>query len=473
MLDAHQAPDALARPPLPALAIDPPASPARPVAGDALFAAARNLLPVLEAGRPLDAGTLRSAMTKAFGSSDATGAWIWKDAYEAAEAAVVLFVQRYGRAMRRRAGTGQDGPRAMLRMLAAIAALEPSHTKRSEEQIRLQQFSTPLPLAYAALQAVAIRPGDTVLEPSAGTGMLAVMAECAMGNRVAGNLHLNEYAQTRARLLTRLFPQALITAFNAEAIADRLHDVTPTAVIMNPPFSATPGVDRIRHDADLRHIRSAFAMLPPGGRLATITSAHCVPGDTAWRDSFDSVDGGARVVFTMAIDGRAYVRRGTGFDTRLTVLDRSSEPGIDIDREARAADVAELLDAVIAHVPPRRPITPETARPIPTGPAGTCSARRSSRRPRSAAPAPIPSPHPRPPTTGDRSPSSSSRIALPTPIRTDRPRRPIPAPTLPGRRASRGCRAPSPIPRRWCSPPPWPRCRIPCRPGARYCPNAW
>ena len=185
MLDAHPAPDALARPPLSALAIDPPASPARPVAGDALFAAARSLLPVLEAGRPLDAATLRDAMTNAFGGSDATGAWLWKDAYEAAEAAVVLFVQRYGRAMRRRAGAGQDGPRTMLRMLAAIAALEPSHTKRSEEQIRLQQFSTPLPLAYAALQAAAIRPGDTVLEPSAGTGMLAVMAECAMGNRAA------------------------------------------------------------------------------------------------------------------------------------------------------------------------------------------------------------------------------------------------------------------------------------------------
>ena len=377
MLDAHQAPAALARPPLSALAIDPPASPARPVAGDALFAAARNLLPVLEAGRPLDAATLRDAMTNAFGGSDATGAWLWKDAYEAAEAAVVLFVQRYGRAMRRRAGAGQDGPRTMLRMLAAIAALEPSHTKRSEEQIRLQQFSTPLPLAYAALQAAAIRPGDTVLEPSAGTGMLAVMAECAMGTQAAGNLHLNEYAQNRARLLTRLFPQAVTTAFNAEAIADRLHDVTPTAVIMNPPFSATPGVDRIRHDADLRHIRSAFTMLPPGGRLVSITSAHCVPGDTAWQDAFGSVDGGARVVFTMAIDGRAYIRRGTGFDTRLTVLDRSSEPGINdlprtrsgVDREAHAANAAELLDAVIARVPPRLPIAPGTARPIPTGPA--------------------------------------------------------------------------------------------------------
>ena len=370
MLDAHSAADASARPQLPP---DPATAsvsvrPA-PSASDALFAAARTLLPVLEAGRPLDAGTLRDAMTRAFGATDAEGAWLWKDAYEAAEAAVVLFVQRYGRAMRKQTGAGPDGPRHMLAMLDAVAALEPSHTKRSEEQIRLQQFSTPLPLAYAALRAAAIRPGDTVLEPSAGTGMLAVIAECAMGNRAAGSLYLNEYAHTRAHLLTHLFPQAVTTAFNAEAIADRLHDVTPTAVIMNPPFSATPGVDRIRHDADLRHIRSAFSMLPPGGRLVTITSANCIPGDAAWRDTFDSVDGGARTVFTMAIDGRAYARRGTGFDTRLTVLERSAKPEIDIDREARAADAAELLDTVIAKVPPRLPITPETARSIPAGPA--------------------------------------------------------------------------------------------------------
>ena len=359
MLDAPQAPDALARPLPPAVPIDPPAEPTRPVAGDALFAAAQTLLPVLEAGRPLDAATLRDAMTEAFGAADAEGGWVWKDAYEAAEAAVVIFMQRYGRGMRRNAGA--DGPRRMLAMLEALAALEPSHTRRSEEQVRLQQFSTPLPLAYAALQAAAIRPGDVVLEPSAGTGMLAVMAQCALGNSAAGNLHLNEYARVRARLLTQLFPEAVITAFNAETIADRLRDVRPTVVLMNPPFSATPGVDRITRDADLRHVRSAASMLPPGGRLVTITSAHCAPGDTVGR-----LDPPARCIFTMAVDGRAYARRGTGFDTRLTVLERGDGPAVELDGTARAENAAELLDAVISRIPPRQPIAPAS---VPAGPA--------------------------------------------------------------------------------------------------------
>ena len=364
MLDAHPAPGASARPQLPPVSV--PASGSERSAPDSsapLLDAARTLLPMLEGGRPLDTAKLRDAMTRAYGASDAEGAWVWKDAYEAAEAAVVMFVQRYGRAMRQRAGAGPGGPRRVLDMLAAVAALEPSHTKRSEAQVRLQQFSTPLPLAYAALRAAAVRPGDTVLEPSAGTGMLAVMAECALGKAAAGHLHLNEIASVRAGLLAGLFPGIAVTRYNAEALADFLPGVRPTVVLMNPPFSATPGIARIRHDADLRHIRSAFSMLPPGGRLAAITSAHCVPGDAAWRGAF--ADRAARTVFTMAIDGRAYARRGTGFDARLTVIERSAEPGIAVDGQTRAATPAELLDAVIAQVPPRLPIEREPVRPVP------------------------------------------------------------------------------------------------------------
>ena len=340
----------------PAEALAPP----RPKA-TRLIAAAKALSLVLTAGRALDARTLRQIMTRAFEGSDAEGAWAWKDAYEAAEAAVVLFVKRYGRAMRREAGS----PARMLAMLDAVAALEPSHTRRSEEQVAMQQFSTPLPLAYAALQAAAVRPGDIVLEPSAGTGMLAVLAECALGSKAEGALHLNELGTTRAGLLEALFPGASVTRCNAEAIADHLPFVRPTVVLMNPPFSVSPGVARRRHDADLNHLRSACAMLPPGGRLAAVTSAHCVPGDRAWDRAFERMDPPARVAFSIAIDGRAYARRGTSFHSRLTVLDRDPEgrAGAAIDARAFVADAASLLAAVAAKVPPRLPLAPHPVAP--------------------------------------------------------------------------------------------------------------
>ena len=47
---------------------------------------------------------------------------------------------------------------------------------------------------------------------------------------------------------------------------------------------------------------------------------------------------------------------------RLTVIERSAEPGLAVDGQARAATPAELLDAVIAGVPPRLAIEPEPVR---------------------------------------------------------------------------------------------------------------
>ena len=375
--DARPAPAAAARPhaihaPIPDGAA-PPRSRSRPAA---LLAAAATLLPHLEAGRGLDAAVLRHVMTGAFGASDARGAWVWKDAYEAAEAAMVLFLRRWGRAMRREAGS----PAAMLAMIETLAALEPSQTRRSQEQVALQQFSTTLPLAYAALRAAAVRPGDSVLEPSAGTGMLAVMAECALGARAEGRLHLNEIAQTRAGLLEGLFPNAPVTRHDAEAIADFLPGLRPSVVLMNPPFSTTPGVDRRRAGTDLRHLRSAFAMLPPGGRLVAITSRNCVPA--AWTDAFRHLDPPARIVFSIAIDGRAYARRGTTFDTRLTVLDRDPQGRADgsFDPSACVPDAAALLEAVVAGIPPRLPLEPAgdlfehvAAAPRPTARKGAVS----------------------------------------------------------------------------------------------------
>ena len=319
-----------------------------------LLDAARDLLGSLSRGQALTAGMLREAMTAAFGATDADGAWVWKDAYDAAEAAVVLFVKRYGVAMRREAGAGPQGPAAMLDMLRRLSALELSHTRRSEEQVRLQQFSTPLPLAYAAVQAAMIRPGDPVLEPSAGTGFLAVMAHCALRDTAARMLHLNELASTRAGLLEKLFPGVGVGRHNAESIADYLPGLVPSVVLMNPPFSASPGVERRRIDVDLRHVRSACSMLPPGGRLVAITSHSCIPGNAPWQSAFRHMDPPAQAVFSMAIDGRSYARHGTTFDTRLTVLDRTAgtldeNTGASFDPAATAADPAALLACCRSH----------------------------------------------------------------------------------------------------------------------------
>ena len=358
MLDASPAADAPVRPPVASVRVVPDAPEPRgvPPKPRALLAAAAALLPRLEAGQALDAPTLREVLTRAFGGSDAQGVWVWKDAYEAAEAALVLFLKRWGRTMRREAGS----PEGMLAMLEALAALEPSHTRRSEGQVARQQFSTPLPLAYAVLQAARVRPGEVVLEPSAGTGMLAVLAECALGSRAAGALHLNELAAVRAGLLEGLFPEASVTRHNAEAIGDCLPHVRPSVVLMNPPFSTTPGVDRRRRGADLLHVRAAFALLPPGGRLVAITGHGCLPGGRDWAGAFRRLDPPPRTVFSVAVDGRAYARRGTGFATRLTVIDRDPgrTPSVSIDPDARVNDAGALLRAVADGVPPRLPLAP-------------------------------------------------------------------------------------------------------------------
>jgi hypothetical protein len=91
-------------------------------------------------------------------------------------------------------------------MLAKIAGLLPTHTRRSEESQALQQFSTPVPLGLVACTAAAITPAHRVLEPSAGTGLLAVLAELA-----GGSLVLNELAEARAALLDHLFPDVAVT----------------------------------------------------------------------------------------------------------------------------------------------------------------------------------------------------------------------------------------------------------------------
>ena len=327
------------------------------IVASAVMRAARQLLTDLERGRRIDAGILRNAMQAAFSASDATGAWNWKTAYDACEAATALLVRRCGAAMRVKA----TSPAAALPML--MSTLLPTYTRQSEESESPQQFSTPIGLAFVANPAAAITRADMVLEPSAGTGLLAILAELADASLV-----LRESAESRAGVLSQPFPAVSTTRFDAAHINDHLDaGILPSAVLINPPFLAAVHVDRQMREAALRHLGSELARLPEGGQLVTMTGANVAPDHPAWTDSFTRLREQGRVQFSAAIDSAVHAGHGTNIETRLIVIDRvpaddiasfPASPGI-------AQDLPTLLGWVIQYVPPRRPIVATAVAAVP------------------------------------------------------------------------------------------------------------
>ena len=219
-----------------------------------LLAAARALTPHLNRSRALDRRLVSGVMTTTFGASDAEGAWLWRDAYDAIEAALVLQLRRLAPQI----GRLEDAPAEIVALLANLSALSLTHSRRSEEQVALDQFSTPPELGALAVLAAQVRPGDQVLEPSAGTGLLAILAETC-----GAELTLNERAAGRCALLEGLFPRA--TRSQHDAV--HLPDVLPTSgafhvALVNPPYQQLEP-----------HLHAALDCLAEGGRLAAIVPA--------------------------------------------------------------------------------------------------------------------------------------------------------------------------------------------------------
>ena len=350
----------MTNPPLAGAAVRPLASACPEQIAASIIAAAHDLLGHLAAGRRIDAPSIRTAMQSAFGASDASGAWDWKTAYEAVEVAQLLFMRRYGPAIHTRTAD----PFERLKLVERIARLAPTQTRRSEEMLSFQQFSTPLGLAWVAGVAAGFCSGELVLEPSAGTGLLAIQAELA-GCRLV----VNEVAEVRAALLGNLFEGSPVSMHDAAQIHDRLDaGLVPSCIVMNPPFSTALHVETRVVDAAYRHLSSAVARLADGGRLVAITGANCAPGHKAWRDGFIRLQERARIVFTATIAGSVFASHGTSVETRLTVIDkvRADEAAQFPASAGVAPDLATLLRWLIDKLPPRQPIAISAIQPLST-----------------------------------------------------------------------------------------------------------
>ena len=297
-----------------------------------VLTAARGIAELIELGQALSRANLNAILSHLFGGCDAEGRWSVRDAHAAIELAQVLWLHAH-------AGLAPESPADDAHAaFAQLEALLPTQTVRSEEQIELQQFSTPPRIAWLLARACVLRAGEPVLEPSAGTGMLATWAA-----KADARLILNEISPLRRDCLACLFPQATVSGHDGELI-DELLDPrqVPTAVLVNPPFSY--GIER-GHDAHTggRHLRSAWKRLAPGGRLAAVMPE--------WFDVhgfLGAVREPIMVQLNVAVE-RGFSRHGTSITTRLLVFDKI-EAGADqvVARTSDLGALCELIDAIPA-----------------------------------------------------------------------------------------------------------------------------
>ncbi|MEH2228291.1 MAG: strawberry notch family protein [Nostoc sp.] len=310
--------------------------------GQSILNVAQELTKSLIEQRTISTRTIQAQMNRYFLGTAASGAWQWKDAYEALEVAQILYLRHLGIKIL------SQQPQVVVQQLEELTALCPTQTRRSEESVQLQQFSTPLPLAYLVALAGQISSSDLILEPSAGTGLIS-----QFGKLQGASLMLNELAPDRSKILRRLFPGTPLFGINAEQINDYLAGKTqPSVVLMNPPFSSSPKINSRNPDATKRHINSALQRLADGGRLVTISANWFSPNNPTWRETFVKWHSEARVLLSVGVSGKVYSKHGTQIDTRITVIDKVPADSSEIPCITETLNLPEIL-ALIQQLPQR------------------------------------------------------------------------------------------------------------------------
>lgn len=291
--------------------------------------AARSLADDLAANVSITRKHLSETFTLLTGATDADNRWSLSDTHASVELAQLLYLQAVSKI------TPVSEMAEAFDCFDRIERLTPIQYNRSEEQVRFQQFSTPLRLAWIAARAAALSSSNLTLEPSAGTGMLAFWAKQS-GSKIA----LNEIHVLRRDALHALFPDVRVSMHDGELIDEVLDSaICPDTVLINPPYSV--GLERGENGrTGARHLRSALARLTPGGRAVAIMPT--------WFD-LHAFGERSRIPFAVRLNAsmdRAFARAGTSISTRLIVMDKVEDGGAPVS--VHVGDLEELVSLVDA-----------------------------------------------------------------------------------------------------------------------------
>ena len=267
--------------------------------------------------KALTSRELYALADEAFGGTQAEGAYNRKDAYDAMELAVNQFLlQQAAKAHRTFNGSAQSAV-TTVEFMQDMLELLPTQNVRTQEMEDFQQFSTPPNIAYLAAWVARISNKDMVLEPSAGIGGLAVFAK-AWGAEVA----VNELSKRRLEVLRAMGFDHLFNE-NAEQIDNILPDsISPSVVIMNPPFSSTAGRTANNKTSNAeKHIDQALARLRDGGRLVAVLGKSMNNQD--YYRYWDKLRKSFNIRANISIDGNNYKKYGTTWGVQIVVIDKT------------------------------------------------------------------------------------------------------------------------------------------------------
>jgi P-loop containing NTP hydrolase pore-1/C-terminal domain on Strawberry notch homologue len=274
----------------------------------------------IEDGETFDNPKLTRTAERVFGGSRAQGRYTPRDAYDAVEIAVnnCLLERHAGKLMQ------MDVTEALASVLRPLMQRLPRQTDRTLEQTELQQFSTPPTLAYLAARLLDPKPTDIVLEPSAGTGSLAIWPRAIGAKIICNETSLRRFSLLRCVLNFDPFP------LDAEFIDDLLPaDIQPTAVLMNPPFSSTSG--RVKSTNPIygaRHVASALRRLKEGGRMVAIVSEAMSFHHPSFSEWWQRIACLCNIRANLTLDGKEYAKYGAAPDVQIIVIDKTgATPG--------------------------------------------------------------------------------------------------------------------------------------------------